>query len=148
VAQAACKSILLRLTRRDAARLAARPGNSIDRLRKTQKQFRLEALAAGCTWSMARSANAAMTVLYRAGVTFRQPWKPPPLQPWEGPFADPHKRLPQHPEVATRRREEQRRYRERKRARKAAEIAGLVEASVLQSPSTGEPFIHDPCRTI
>jgi hypothetical protein len=38
----------------------------------------------------------------------------------EGPFADPHRRLPQEPRVAAQRREEQRRYRERQRARKAA----------------------------
>ena len=68
-----------------------------------------------------------MTALYRSGVTFCRPWEPPQLEPWEGPFDDPHQRLPQHPEVAARRQAEQRRYRERQRARKA-EIAGLLVA--------------------
>jgi hypothetical protein len=105
---------------------------------KTQKQFRLEALAAGCTWWMARSANAAMMALHLSGVQFCRPWEAPPLQPWEGPFADPHQRLPQHPEVKARRRAEQRRYRERECARKAAKIAGLSSGEgASQSPSTG-----------
>jgi hypothetical protein len=105
---------------------------------KTQKQFRLEVLAAGAEWWMARSARAAMTALYGSGVAFRRPWKPPSLEPWEGPFADPHRRLPQEPGVAARRRAEQRQYRERQRARQDAEIARLPSGeNALQSPSAG-----------
>jgi hypothetical protein len=66
---------------------------------------------------MARSAGAALTALHRSGVVFRRPWVPPPLQPWEGPFADPTQRLPQAPEVAAYRKVARRRAMERKRAR-------------------------------
>jgi hypothetical protein len=89
----------------------------------TQKQVRAELVQAGGDWWLARSARAAMMALHLSGVPFRRPWQPPPLEPWEGPFADPHQRLPQHPEVAARRRQEQRRYRERQRARRDAAIA-------------------------
>jgi hypothetical protein len=82
---------------------------------KAQKQIRRELLAVGCEWWMARSARAALTALYRAGVPFRRPWRPPVLQPWEGPFTGNEARLPQHPKVASERREANRRWRERKR---------------------------------
>jgi hypothetical protein len=65
---------------------------------KSQKQVRVELLPAGATWWMARSARAAMMALHLSGVVFRRHWKPPGLQPWEGPFADPTQRLPQAPE--------------------------------------------------
>jgi hypothetical protein len=42
--------------------------------------------------------------LHLSGVVFRRRWKPPQLKPWEGPFADPMRRLPQAPDVAARRR--------------------------------------------
>jgi hypothetical protein len=71
---------------------------------KTQKQIRLEMLPVGAAWWMARSARAAMMALHLSGVVFRRQWKPPRLQPWEGPFADPTRRLPQAPDVAARRR--------------------------------------------
>jgi hypothetical protein len=45
---------------------------------KAQKQRRLELLAAGDVWLMARSARAAMMALHPAGVVFRRQWKPPP----------------------------------------------------------------------
>src|SRR6516165_11524878 len=83
---------------------------------KAQKQARAEMLPAGAVWIMARSARAAMVGLYRAGIRFRRPWEPPPLESWEGPFDDPHQRLPQHPEVAAQRRAAQRAWRERQRA--------------------------------
>ena len=90
---------------------------------KTQKQFRLEVLAAGAEWWMARSANAAMMALQLSGVQFCRPWVPQPLEPWEGPFADPNQRLPQEPSVAAERRAAQQRWRQRQRARKAAKLA-------------------------
>jgi hypothetical protein len=74
-----------------------------------QKRFRLE----GAVWYMARSTRAAMMVAYLAGVEFRRPWEPPPLEPWERPFANPNQQLPQAPDVAAQRREAQRRSRER-----------------------------------
>jgi hypothetical protein len=83
----------------------------------SQKQVRDEVLAVGCQWWMARSARAALVALHRSGVEFRRPWKPPSLQPWEGPFTGAERRLPQHPAVAARQREYARCWRERKRAR-------------------------------
>ena len=88
-----------------------------------QKQIRLELLPSGATWWMARSARAAMMALHLEGVIFRRKWKPPCLQPWEGPFADPTHRLPQHPRVAAERRAARKRWRERQRACKAAKLA-------------------------
>jgi hypothetical protein len=92
---------------------------------QTQKQVRAELLPAGAEWWMARSARAAMTALYRSGVAFRRPWELLPLQPWEGPFDDPHQRLPQAPDVAAQRRAATRAWRERRRrAREAEKLAG------------------------
>jgi hypothetical protein len=87
---------------------------------RAQKQIRQELVAVGCAWWMARSARAALAALHRSGVPFRRPWKPPALKAWEGPFADPNKPLPRHPDVAARHREYARRWRERKRARALA----------------------------
>jgi hypothetical protein len=67
---------------------------------KAQKQIRAELLRAGAAWWMARSARTALTALHLSNVPFRRRWKPPRLKPWEGPFADPAQRLPQHPQVA------------------------------------------------
>jgi hypothetical protein len=82
---------------------------------KAQKQIRLEMLPAGADWWLARSARAALMALHLSGVLFRRRWKPPRLKPWEGPFADPHQRLPQAPDVAARRLAARRRWRERAR---------------------------------
>jgi hypothetical protein len=92
---------------------------------KVQKQIRVEMLPAGAVWWMARTARAAMMALHLSGVVFRRKWEPPQLLPWEGPFTDPTRRLPQHPNVAAERREAKRRYRLRwaMRARKAAKLA-------------------------
>jgi hypothetical protein len=90
---------------------------------KAQKQARAEMLPAGAVWWMARSANAAMMGLHLSGVPFLKPWEPQPLEPWEGPFADPHQRLPQEPTVAAERRATMRAWRERHRARRAAKLA-------------------------
>ena len=80
---------------------------------KAQKQVRVELLSAGATWWMARSARAAMMALHLSGVVFRRQWKPSRLRPWEGPFADPTRRLPQAPDVAARRRAARQRWRAR-----------------------------------
>jgi hypothetical protein len=90
---------------------------------KVQKQLRLEMLPAGAVWWMARSARAGLMALHLSGVVFRRNWVPPRLEPWEGPFADPTQRLPQHPKVAAERREAKRRSRERLRKREAAKFA-------------------------
>lgn len=94
---------------------------------KAQRQVRAELVSAGAMWFMTRSARASLMALHLAGVVFRRPWKPPALRPWEGPFDDPTKRLPQAPEVAAHRREVTRRWRERKRAH--APGRGRVKAS-------------------
>ena len=90
---------------------------------EAQKQARAGMLPAGAVWWMARSANAAMMALHLSGVPFLKPWQPQPLEPWEGPFADPHQRLPQEPGVAAERKATLRAWRERQRVRKAAKLA-------------------------
>jgi len=60
--------------------------------------------------------------------------EPPQLRPWEGPFADPTRRLPQAPEVAAQRRAAQQRWRERQRVRVAAERAAAVRDKGAQTP--------------
>jgi hypothetical protein len=101
---------------------------------KVQKQVRLEMLRAGADWWLARSARAALMALHLSGVVFRRRWKPPRLKPWEGPFADPHQRLPQAPDVAARRRTARRRWRERHRAR-ATQRAATARYERAQTPA-------------
>jgi hypothetical protein len=74
-------------------------------------------MAAGAMWWLVRSTRAALMALRLSGVEFRRPWMSPELRPWEGPFDDPTKRLPQAPDVAAHRREITRRWRARQRAR-------------------------------
>jgi hypothetical protein len=93
---------------------------------KAQKRLRLEMLPAGTDWWMARSARAALMALHLSGVVFRRTWKPPRLKPWEGPFADPTQRLPQAPDVAARRRDARRRWREHQRVRGPARRAAAA----------------------
>jgi hypothetical protein len=85
-----------------------------------QRRVFAELRATGADVYLARSAAAAVEALRRSNVPFRRRWEPPPLGAWEGPFSDPHQRLPQHPEVAAQRRAAQRAWRERQRACKAA----------------------------
>jgi hypothetical protein len=101
---------------------------------KAQKQIRLEMLPAGADWWLARSARAAMMALCLSGVVFRRPRNPPRLKPWEGPFADPHLRLPQAPDVAARRRAARRRWRERQRVRDATRRAAAARYDGAQTP--------------
>jgi hypothetical protein len=102
---------------------------------KTQRQVCKELRAAGADWYCVRSAPAALEALRRSNVPFRREWKPPELQAWQGPFADPDKRLPQEPGVAARRRVAQRAWRERRKrareaAKSAAERAGTASADI------------------
>ena len=108
---------------------------------KVQKQVRLELLPAAATWWMARSARAALMALHLSGVEFRRHWKPPRLQPWEGPFADPTQRLPQAPDVAARRRAARRRSRERQRIRDAAHRAAAARYEGAQTPDGPPPAV-------
>ena len=82
-----------------------------------QRAVRERLLAAGGAWWMARTANAALLALRLSHVPFRRRWKRPRLASWEGPFADPTQRLPQHPQVKAERRAAYRRWLERRRAR-------------------------------
>jgi hypothetical protein len=93
---------------------------------KAQKQIRAKLKPAGADWWLARSARAALMALHLSGVVFRRQRKPPRLKPWEGPFADPTRRLPQAPDVAARRRAARRRWRARRqRARETSNDALL-----------------------
>jgi hypothetical protein len=76
---------------------------------------------------MVRTCRAALMALHLSGVPLRPPWTPQPLEPWEGPFADPNKRLPQAPEVKAERSAAHKRWRERQRARKAGLLAAETE---------------------
>jgi hypothetical protein len=91
---------------------------------KTQRQIRAELLPAGAAWWMARSARAALMALHLSGVIFRRRWQQPRLKPWEGPFADPTRRLPQAPDVAARRRAARQRWRERQQRREVLHTKG------------------------
>jgi hypothetical protein len=109
---------------------------------KTQKQTRLAMLPAGAVWYLARSAAAALQALHLAGVVFRRPWQEPRLQPWEGPFADPH-RLPQAPEAAARRRIASQKSRQRQRARCEAERAALAASAPAGAMPKAKRVRHD-----
>jgi hypothetical protein len=91
---------------------------------KIQRQVRDELLAAGVKfWFLTRSPRACLLALHLAGVPLIE-WKPPKkIERWEGPFENPHARLPQHPVVARERAAAQQRYRQRQRARETARLA-------------------------
>lgn len=84
---------------------------------ETQKQVRDRFVAAGADWWLCRSANAALVALQLSGVKFRREWQRPRLADWEGPFSDPHRRLPQAPDVRIQRRAASRRLRARIKCR-------------------------------
>ena len=104
-------------------------------LTKVQRDVADELIRAGASWWMARSARAAMMALRAEGVRFNRPWTLRRLERWEGPFRDPHQRLPGHPEITAKRRDEGRRWRERKRAeRLAARTAEAAEFTEGPTP--------------
>ncbi len=96
---------------------------------KVQKQVRAELIQAGAVWWLVRSARAALTALQRSGVVFRREWQPPQLEAWEGPFADPHQRLPQHPQVAAERSAARKRWRERQNGARITEQSAAAEVA-------------------
>jgi hypothetical protein len=110
---------------------------------KVQKRVRSEMLPAGADWWLARSARAALMALHLSGVVFRRRWKPPRLQPWEGPFADPDRRLPQAPDVAARRRAARRRWRLRQRAAAAQRAATARYEGAHTGRSSASRGPHD-----
>jgi hypothetical protein len=108
------------------------------RCSRSQRAVRERMLRAGAEWWECRSANAAMWALREVGVTFqtitrddgeRECWQQPELAPWEVPRRDPAEPRPSTPELAARRRAEQRRWRLRQRARKAAQLAAQRDAA-------------------
>jgi hypothetical protein len=110
---------------------------------KVQRQIRDEVLAAGVKFFwLARTPRACLLALHLSGVPLVG-WKPPkePLPAWEGPFANPHARLPMHPVVARERAAAQQRYRERRREREAALAKERrIETDFPTSAPTGAPW--------
>jgi hypothetical protein len=108
---------------------------------KVQRQIRDELLAAGVKfWWLARTPRACLLALHLSGVPLIR-WKPPKgsLPVWEGPFANPHVRLPMHPDVAREHAAAQRRYRERRRERLAA--ARRIESDFPPSAPGNAPVM-------
>ena len=95
---------------------------------QSQKEVRNRMLPVGIAWWLARSPRAALAALRRSGIAFRREWKEPQLAKWEGPFENPHARLPQHPRVAAQRAAARKRWRLRQMNR-ARETAALPIAS-------------------
>ena len=62
---------------------------------QSQKEVRNRMLPVGIAWWLARSPRAALAALRRSDIAFRREWKEPQLAKWEGPFENPHARLPQ-----------------------------------------------------
>ena len=95
---------------------------------KSQQKIRDRMMPIGIAWWLARSPRAALAALRRSGIAFRREWKEPQLAKWEGPFENPHARLPQHPRVAAQRAAARKRWRLRQMNR-ARETAALPIAS-------------------
>jgi hypothetical protein len=55
-------------------------------------------MSADCAWFLVRTSRAALAALHRSGVPLVN-WKPPQLEPHEGPFSDPTRRLLRAPEA-------------------------------------------------
>lgn len=96
------------------------------RCNAAQRAAREALIRAGGAWWQCITARSAMWALKRSGVRFREivhadgkreRWRQPRLAPWEVPRRDPAERRPYAPEVAGERREDARRWRERKHAR-------------------------------
>jgi hypothetical protein len=101
---------------------------------KAQKQVRDELLSVGVKWWwLARSPRACMLALHRSGVPLVK-WKPPKkIERWEGPFQNPHARLPQHPRVAAERRAARKRWRLRQTNRARFGVTAVVSFRHAQS---------------
>jgi len=50
-------------------------------------------------WWRCRTSRSVLRALHLSGIPLRNCTLPDQLADWEGPFADPHVRLPQHPAV-------------------------------------------------
>jgi hypothetical protein len=108
-----------------------------------QRQIRDELLAAGVKfWWLVRSVPAFFMALHLSGVPLIK-WRPPKkIERWEGPFVNPHARLPQHPVAAAERAGARKRCRERKREREAALAAEQSQAKNIDG-AEGHPFDCD-----
>jgi hypothetical protein len=108
---------------------------------QSQKEVRDRMLSVGIAWWLARSPRAALAALRRSDIAFRREWKEPQLAKWEGPFENPHARLPQHPRVAAERAAARKRWRERQRIRDAAQRAAAARYEGAQTPDGPSPAV-------
>jgi len=81
------------------------------RVSAAHRQVRDAMLKVGVQWWCCRTATAALTVLYWAGVPLSE-WKPPPLEAWEEPVSDPDHMI-WAPQVLAQWREDRERARDR-----------------------------------
>jgi hypothetical protein len=112
------------------------------RMSPAQKQVRVGMLPTGAVYVLARSSRAALMALHLLNVPFRREWKPPQIEPHEGPFFDPTQRLPAHPKVREERREAKRRYRLRREMREreaALAAARRIETDIPTSAPGDAP---------
>jgi len=106
------------------------------RVSAAQRQVRDAMLKAGVQWWCCRTATAALTVLYRAGVPLSG-WEPPPLEVWEEPVSDPDHMI-WAPHVLAQWREDKKLQRERAKARRAALSADAersTEGQIMRPPN-------------
>jgi hypothetical protein len=102
---------------------------------RDQRRVFADLMAMGADVYVARSAAAAMEALRRSNVPFRRSWQPPqPLAEWEGPFlmTDPHRRLPQHPEVRAEQAATLRRWRLRRKQKAAEQAAAALDVAAVK----------------
>jgi hypothetical protein len=91
------------------------------------------------------AGRAALVELRLSQIPFRHRWRPPRLEPWEGPTENPRERLPQHLQVAAERREATARWRARQRARGDRSVAKAIPPAALNSHTcTGEGPLPEP----
>jgi hypothetical protein len=98
----------------------------------SQRAAREALLRAGADWVECRSVSAVMQAVHEAGVPLNmiahsdgiECWRQPALEPWEVPRRHPDELRPRAAEVAEKHRDMMRVWRGRRRARKAAKLAG------------------------
>jgi hypothetical protein len=115
------------------------------RVSRAQKEVRLEMLRAGGIWWLCRGARSGLVALHRSGVRLSthagRRWKPPVLEPWEEPVADPELPMVWHPAVLRQWRADKERWRARRRVRDAAQRAAAAPTASSRAsvhPATGD----------
>jgi hypothetical protein len=117
---------------------------------KVQRQVHDELLAAGVKWWwLAGTPRACLLALHHSGVPLIN-WRPPrTTEEWEGPFENPHARLPSHPVVAAERAAARKRCRERKRAREPELAAERRYETDFPTSTRGDGELPGtPCCTL